>query len=219
MRPRSYLQRLASPAPVEAQLFVVPTSRPNAVEPAAPSYVELAAQLRRFTDPQHSSPQPSVPHREEQPAVPAATSRPRLRTDPADRAPMSETLPVSRPLGRALPLQPQEALRRMTELPGDQRPSRPGVVPGVPHAHDQQSPAPVTVIPATAASVLPVPVDAAGVRPVEVHIGTIEVRTRERPQQTPGPAAAPPTPAMATPKTSSAALSRGYSSDLGLAQR
>ncbi len=236
MRTRSYLQRLASPAPVQAGLFVVPHAGSEAPR-REPAYAELAERFRQITespsqsgapttdkaspDP-HPAPSPLVslpqpperrfdstkpvptnPRRAEEPSrasfpdapvsaavLPPVLGAPATRSNPENGQPWSDPRLLHRP-------DPETSRRPKPSVGADG--SRPERGQGAIGAQVPQR--------ATDAS-----------QQVHVHIGTLEVRTREpTPKQAKAPAV--PTGALAQPGAATASFPlRGYGLRFGLGQ-
>jgi hypothetical protein len=240
MRARSYLQRLATPAPAAAQLFVVPQVRREAGESFEPSYAELAAHLRRLTEQQpaqwQAAPQPSQHAalvgdrpRVDAPATPASRTEPKPETPHARqrREPSFPISPHSFPISphsfpispHSFPVSPHDPLIHPPERMPGMHAATPGAAAEGPHTPGQPVPGSTKATTGTTATAEPPPQDVPAARPVEVRIGTIEVHTRQRPEPAPGTAVPPSTPSASGKKAPSTPPPRGYGSHFGLAQR
>jgi hypothetical protein len=219
MSRRSYLQRLVGPAQPGAQLFVVPQIR-SGLDAVAPSYPELAARLRKFTAPA---------------AIVAATAAVAARVNPA--ASTRERDSPGLPLQGAEHTHEAQTAKRVTAQPPQPSlgPTEPANRPAIRESREPaaESPAlppePLLRAPsrssdptAGAGSADPRTVreaDPGRQQPVEVHIGTVEVRTREPPQRAARPAASEAAAKAHSDRTAQPGPMRGYASRFGLAQR
>jgi hypothetical protein len=206
MRRRSYLQRLVTPAESRAQLFVIPRAR-SGTDATEPSYSELAARLRQFTEPAAALT-----------ATQSETARAASATSAPERADEAETVERStrrqpQPVSDAFEPMQRPALRDSREAAAD-----PSPLPPVPRMHAPSG----ASTPVPAGSFHPRTVrhaDAQPPQPVEVHIGTLEVRTHAPPQT----AARPALPAAKSKAHTAQPMQpnppRGYGSRFGLGQR